>query len=243
MNNIFEYDPSVDLTKHIFWQYENAPKITSLIQAKQAWINENHVTFWQNWVNNVINIQTANDYGLSIWGILLGVPRTYIVSGDSLSLSTNQFRKVILARLRLLNMRGSVPEINALLAYLFGDYGKAYVVDNHDMTMTYHFNFRLSALQLAVLNNVTLLPQPAGVEVIIAANDGNLFGFNEVYDTVETYADLQNYDTSSLPTNTVIRVYDGVNNATFYIWTGSQWDSYTSLYQPFNQAPFASYLR
>jgi hypothetical protein len=177
-NTILNYDPSVDLTKHIFWQYNNAPAINSLINAKQNWFNINQTEFWNNRVNNVLNITTANDYGLSVWGALLQVPRIYLVNGTNTSLSTNQYRTVILARLRLLHTRATVPEINKLLKFLFGQYGKAYVIDNFDMTITYKFNFNLSALQLAVLQTVNLLPRPAGVQAIIEAYDGTVFGFN-----------------------------------------------------------------
>ena len=178
LNTIHEYDPSVDLTKHIFWQYNNAPVINSLINAKNDWFNKNQTEFWENWVQNVLNIKTADDYGLSIWGALLQVPRTYNVNGDDTSLTTNQYRTVLLARLRLLHTRATVPEINKLLKFLFGQYGKAYVIDNFDMTMTYHFNFNLSDLQLAVLQTVTLLPRPAGVKAIIVASDNVVFGYN-----------------------------------------------------------------
>lgn len=178
MANIFEYNPSLDFQKHIFWQYNNAPAINSLVNSKQSWYNINQTQYWLDWVNNVLNINTANDYGLAIWGILLGIPRTYLVDGENVSLTTNQFRTVILARLKLLKMRGTVPEINSLLKFLFGKYGKAYVVDNHDMTMIYRFNFNLSNLQLAVLQNVTLLPRPAGVKAIIVTLGNKVFGFN-----------------------------------------------------------------
>lgn len=178
MANIYQYDPSIDLLKHIFWQYNNAPAFNSIINAKQSWFNTNQKEYWLDWVNNVLNITTANDYGLAIWGILLGIPRTYIVNGDNMSLNTDQYRAVILARLRLIKMRATVPEINSLLQFLFGKYGKAYVVDNFDMTMTYHFNFNLTPLQIAVLQNVTLLPRPAGVEINIVALGDDVFGFN-----------------------------------------------------------------
>lgn len=178
MTTIFEYNPSIDLTKHIFWQYNNAPALNSLINSKQSWYNENQTDYWTNWVKNVLNITSANDYGLAIWGILLGIPRTYLVDGENISLSKEQFRTVILARLRLLHMRCTVPEINKLLKFLFGKYGKAYVTDNFDMTMIYHFNFNLTALQIAVLQNVTLLPRPAGVKQILVALGDNVFGFN-----------------------------------------------------------------
>lgn len=178
MANIYQYDPSIDLLKHIFWQYNNAPAFNSIINAKQSWFNTNQTKYWQDWVNNVLNITTANDYGLAIWGILLGIPRTYLVGGNSMSLSTDQYRAVILARLRLIKMRATVPEINNLLQFLFGKYGKAYVIDNHNMSMTYHFDFNLTPLQITVLQNVTLLPRPAGVEISIVALGDDVFGFN-----------------------------------------------------------------
>lgn len=178
MLTIFEYDPTIDLTKHIFWQYNNAPAFNSLVNSKQSWYQINQTKYWKNWINNVLNIATANDYGLAIWGILLGIPRTYLVNGNNMSLSTSQYRAVILARLRLIKMRGTIPEINSLLEFLFSKYGKAYVVDNYDMTMTYHFDFNLSPLQIAVLQNVTLLPRPAGVEINVVTLGDDVFGFN-----------------------------------------------------------------
>lgn len=178
MTNIFEYSPSIDLKKHIFWQYNNAPAINSLVDAKQEWYDINQTQFWLDWVKNVLDITTANDYGLAVWGSLLRIPRNYMVNGVNTSLTTNQYRKVILARLRLLRMRGTVPEINKLLKFLFGEYGKAYVVDNYNMTMTYRFDFNLSALQLEVLQTITLLPRPAGVQIQLVALDNNVFGFD-----------------------------------------------------------------
>ena len=178
MANIFEYNPAIDLTKHIFWQYNNAPAINSLVAAKQGWYDENQVSYWQNWVNNVLNITTANDYGLAIWGILLGIPRTYLVDGENLSLDTEQYRTVILAGLKLIKIHGTVPEINELLNFLFGKYGKAYVIDNYNMTMTYRFNFTLTPLQIAVLQNVNILPRPAGVRVTVVTFDNVVFGFD-----------------------------------------------------------------
>ena len=178
MTNIFEYNPSTDLKKHIFWQYNNAPALNSLVDAKQKWYDTNQTQFWLDWVKNVLNINTANDYGLAIWGSLLRIPRNYIVNGVNTPLTTNQYRKVILARLRLMRMRGTIPEINKLLKFLFGEYGKAYVIDNFNMTMTYRFDFNLSALQLAVLQTITLFPRPAGVQIQLVALDNNVFGFD-----------------------------------------------------------------
>lgn len=177
MNNIFEYNPEIDLTKHVFWQYNNAPAINSLTDSKQNWYNKNQVEFWQDWVKNFLDITNANDYGLSIWGILLEIPRTYLVNGENMSLSTEQFRTVILARLKMLKMRGTIPEINKLLKFIFGRYGKAYVIDNLNMSLTYVFDFQLTDLQLAVIRDVGLLPKPAGVEAQIVSLTYDTFGF------------------------------------------------------------------
>lgn len=178
MSKIFNYTPSIDLEKHIFWQYNNAPNLNSLVNQKNEWYVENQIKFWNDWVSDVLNIATANDYGLAVWGNLLKIPRTYNVNGNNEALSTEQYRTVILARLRLLKTHGTIPEINELLQFIFGKYGKAYVEDGYDMTMTYHFNFNLTSLQIEVLRSTNLLPRPAGVKISVIAVSKEVFGFN-----------------------------------------------------------------
>jgi len=178
MANIFEHTPSIDFEKHIFWQYNNAPHLKSYVSQKEDWYKENQKKFWTDWVENVLTISTANDYGLAVWGNLLQTPRTWSVNGENITLSTQQYKTLLIARLRLLSIRGTVEEINELLSFLFANYGKAYVVDNHDMTITYKFNFNLTDLQIEILRNLTLLPRPAGVKMIVIASGKNVFGFN-----------------------------------------------------------------
>ena len=176
--NIFEYTPAVDFEKHIFWQYNNAPCIQSYANQKQNWYEVNHVKFWTDWIENVLNIATANDYGLAVWGNLLQTPRTWKINGVNETLTTQQYRTLLIARLRLLSIRGTVEEINKILQFLFRNYGKAWVVDNYDMTITYRFNFTLTDLQIEILKNLTLLPRPAGVLMNVIAVGNNVFGFN-----------------------------------------------------------------
>ena len=178
MSNIFEYTPSIDFEKHVFWQYNNSPNINSLVSQKQDWYIENHQNFWQNWITNVLTLSTANDYGLAVWGNLLQTPRTWKINGENVTLTTQQYRTLLIARLRLLSIRGTVEEINGILNFLFKNYGKAWVIDNYDMTITYRFNFTLTDLQLEILRNLTLLPRPAGVEMEVIAVGNNVFGFN-----------------------------------------------------------------
>lgn len=177
-NNIFNYEPNIDFEKHIFWQYNNAPNLTSLIKQKEDWYKTNHETFWKNWANNVLNVDTANDYGLSVWAKLLRLPRTYDVEGELIELTTEQFRTLIKAKLLQLRTKGTVPDINFFLSTIFGEYGHAYVQDNYDMTMTYHFQFNLTPLQIEVLKVTNLLPRPAGVKYNLIAVSTEVFGFN-----------------------------------------------------------------
>ena len=62
---------------------------------------------------------------------------------------------------------GSIPAINHLLVMLFGSSGRCYVKDNGDMTMTYHFDFTLTALQYAILTSSGVMPKPAGVSFTV----------------------------------------------------------------------------
>ena len=75
-------------------------------------------------------------------------------------------------------MRGTIPEINSLLNFLFGEYGKAYVIDNYNMTMTYRFDFNLTDLQKTIIQTIPILPRPAGVGIVVISLDNNVFGFN-----------------------------------------------------------------
>ena len=66
---IYNPDYAVDLLQALIWQYDNAPRLQKLIQQKQDWYNRNNTEFWTDWLKNVFNINTANDFGLTVWGI------------------------------------------------------------------------------------------------------------------------------------------------------------------------------
>lgn len=76
---IQEFDYSINLLRALLWQDNAAPKTTSLLQQKQAWYDENVSTFWQNWVTDVFDIRTANEFGLAVWAIILGIPTSAIL--------------------------------------------------------------------------------------------------------------------------------------------------------------------
>ena len=185
------FDYSVDLLKAILWQYNDATSLQSLLTQKQAWYDAQQRDFWSTWFHDVFDLRTANDFGCSVWSIILNQPLVaelkasgasypafgftstrrnfgrgnFAASGGSKGLSLDQRRMVLQMRYRQLVARGTVPEINAMLADLMADYGSVYVRDNGDMTMTYVFGFEPPAALLQVFDLFDILPRPAGVRI------------------------------------------------------------------------------
>lgn len=207
MSTIQPFDPFADIERGLLWQYEAAVRLRALVEAKQAWFDGAQGQFWTDWYRDVFDLRTANDFGLSVWAFILDLPLLAYApaSGDrpvwgfgafnlnffdgnfgrdtdaALSLSTAQRRLALRLRFFQLTTRGSVTEVNAFLAYLFGAEGVVYVLDGLDMTATYVFTFPPDAALLFVLQNFDLLPRPAGVQVNILINPADRFGFAPYY--------------------------------------------------------------
>ena len=68
------YKCELNLSTAIDWQRGGAEKINKLIKLKQDWYNDNYCGFWNNWVKDVFDLRTANEFGLSVWAIILDLP-------------------------------------------------------------------------------------------------------------------------------------------------------------------------
>lgn len=204
MARIQEFDFSVDLLRALLWQYNDAVNLQSILNQKSAWYADHHTEYWTNWTRDVFNLRTANDFGLSVWAIILNMPLTFGVPGtgdravfgfapDSLnfgngnfgrdsagvaSLTTEQRRLVLRLRYYQLVSDGTVPHTNAVLRDVFG---QGYVVDPQNMTARYIFPQELPSVMRTVIENFDLLPRPAGVGVEILIETDNVFGFAPVY--------------------------------------------------------------
>jgi hypothetical protein len=198
------FDFSVDLLRALLWQYNDAARLQSLLEQKQAWYDLNQSDFWDAWVRDVFDLRTASDFGLSVWAIILNVPlvvvsdvnptdqqvwgfatddenftRGNFYPTQTAGLTTEQKRLVLRLRYFDLVTRGAVPEINAFMAYLFADYGPVYVNDGLSMKARYVFGFPLPSKLATVLRDFDLLPRPAGVAVdyvVVGEADGWGFG-------------------------------------------------------------------
>ena len=196
------FDYSVNLLRALLWQYNEAARLEGLVQQKQDWYNVAQSEFWSNWYDDVFNLQTANDFGLTVWAIILGLPLAVTLpvpddqdffgfapddvnftnggfagSSGPIVLNTEQKRLALRLRYYQLTTRFSVTQANAIIAAVFGP-GAGYVVDGLNMRIRYVFSIPLSPDLQFVLTQYDLLPRPAGVMadfVILGETDG--FGF------------------------------------------------------------------
>lgn len=75
MANVTNYNFDYDMSPVVLWQYNDAERLKAIIANEQAFLDENVSSFYKDFNRDVLNIATANTFGLNVWGILLGVPR------------------------------------------------------------------------------------------------------------------------------------------------------------------------
>lgn len=205
--SIQQFDFSADLLRALLWQYNDASNIESLITQKNEWYDGVQNQFWENWVTDVFDLRTANDFGCSVWAYILNFPVILAqeentetvdvpfgfgtdkanfsspsnfanITGSALYLTTEQKRLILRLRYFSMTTSGCVPEINRFLNYLFAeDYGVVYLIDNNDMTQTYVFQFQPDYWLQKVLDIYDILPRPAGVKSEMVVTSSNYFGF------------------------------------------------------------------
>ena len=187
------FDFSVNVLRSLLWQYNNAPNLQEILQAKQTFYDQAQEQFWRDWLRNVFNLDTANDFGLSVWSIILDLP-LFGQTDDSPAnypafgfgafglnfdngnfatdpgavnrLSTEQRRIILQLRFRQITTDCSVTDINRIIRDVFGE-GRGHVLDNNNMTITYVFTPALSVTLRDVINQFNVLPRPSGVALII----------------------------------------------------------------------------
>lgn len=190
-NKIQEFQFSVDLLRAILWQYNVAENLQGILERKKDWYVINHEQFWSDWYRDVFNMDTANSFGLSVWAIILGIPLVVTSDtpnpnkptwgftathknfnngnfqhhfGDEITLTTEQKRMVLKLRYFYLVSRGTIPEMNKVIKYVFGSRGGGYVIDNYDMsTIAVIFDFKPNESIRFVMDKYSIFPRPAGV--------------------------------------------------------------------------------
>lgn len=180
--------------KTIISQYANSPVLTQLIANMADYLDQ--TANFEAFFNFIWNVDTAQGYGLDVWGRIVGVTRTLSISAgqdyfgyqealpgsqpfnqqpfyvgapltDNFQLSDSAFRVLIFAKALANICDGSIPSINQILLNLFPGRGNCYVTDGLDMTMTYTFEFELTPVELAIVAQSGVLPKSTGVKATI----------------------------------------------------------------------------
>lgn len=191
----------IDITQVLLWQYNDAEKLQQLIFKHQEWIEANHNQFWEDWVRDVFDLRTANDFGCSVWAAILGVSFSVEVSdgakdvfgfdpfGDNffnsyfsavasgnVSLTVEQKRTILQLRYHQMTSRGTIPEINFAVRSIFGE---AHVLDPGDMSFVYVvFAGTPSSKDQYILDHFDIIPRPSGVGIAYRYNIANSLGFD-----------------------------------------------------------------
>lgn len=198
----------IDFQKTITSQFANSPTIVGLVTNMNAYIDQ--AANFQKFYDFVWNVNTAQGFGLDIWGRIVDVKRTLQINApvfnfgfndgvndtapfgsapfyagvpatSTYSLSDNAYRTLILAK-ALANISATTSQaLNQLLKNLFPNRGRCYVNDMGGMAMRYTFEFYLLPYEVAIVTSSGVLPHGAGVSVSVLQVDlPHIFGFAEM---------------------------------------------------------------
>ena len=198
----------------LLWQYNEAYAVQSLLQSNQNFYDESTGQFFTDIVSNVMNLETANAFGLSIWGQYLKIPRPQYENdeGEVVPFTDDLYRLLLKAKLLKIHNRPTIPNINKFLQTLFPDQEKIYCVDNLDMTISIYFSSRPKFLQRGYVNIEDFLMRPAGVRAIVNFAEEKYFGFGDYFtpDTNPVIVGFGDYDSNPMGDGKFADYDDGV---------------------------------
>lgn len=115
-----------NLGKTVLWQYDKARRLLALMKYMQVLYHCAVEQFWNYWINKVLSIDHASEFGCSLWGIMLGVSRPTVLdkNGNARLISTAVYRKVLKGAFYLMNANASFASLQGYISILFGIDGK-----------------------------------------------------------------------------------------------------------------------
>ena len=161
----------------IISQYGNSATITQLINNMNAYIDPSADI--DNFYNFVFNVETAQGFGLDIWGRIVNVSRE-VLTNPVYYLSDTDYRAVIFLKALSNISRATAPAINQLLLNWLGAGTRAYVIDAGNMAMVYTFESPLTPVQLVIIQTSEIFLRPAGVSANIQSQSFPVIGFAEM---------------------------------------------------------------
>lgn len=160
----------------IISQYANSPAICKLVYNMNEYIRPDANI--DNFFNFIFNVDTAQGFGLDIWGRIVNVDRSFFTN-TAYAQDDNAFRELVLLK-ALSNISASnAPSINQLLQNWMSGRGRCYVLDYGKMQMAYVFEFALKPFELDIITQGDIFLRPAGVGARVVILPGPVFGFSE----------------------------------------------------------------
>lgn len=191
-------------------QYAASPIIQSLVEYRTGYFD----TGWQDDFYDVVwNVDTAQGFGLDIWGRIVVIGRSIQVQysdffgfnteasdqswnpfdqesfydgpeqTQTFVLADQAYRVLVLAKALTNISAADSKSLNSVLKQLFPARGAAWVNDLGSMAMRYTFNFALEPWERSVVLNGGALPRPAGVLLQVFEAPADTFGFSEAPDS------------------------------------------------------------
>lgn len=199
-------DLHADLLAAVLWQYDDSPAMLSLARAKQKFYDENITQFWYDWYRDVFNIDTANEFGLSVWARILDIPLELIspptpvgevsfgfgeysenfehgnfgrASDGTIRLTLKQKRIIVRLRYFGLTHSPTLDNINTFLKeHFWQGESRVFVTDSMNMDyIVYTFGYEPGAELRFILEEFDLLPRPSTVGTLYIVTPRAAWGF------------------------------------------------------------------
>jgi hypothetical protein len=197
----------IDVERTIISQYGNSPTLLALIHGMNAHLDPR--ADFDAFFDFVWNVDTAQGFGLDIWGRIVNIGRELQLSGSPLYfgfsealpgsfpfneqpfydgsapatqtylLADDAYRTLILVKALANISSTNAPSLNRVLQNLFINRGRCYANDLGGMQMRYTFEFLLTEFEFAILTQSGALPRPAGVGLSLLSTETPVFGFSE----------------------------------------------------------------
>lgn len=193
----------INVEQTIISQYGNSATITQLIQGMNVYLDPR--ADFDAFYNFVWNVDTAQGFGLDIWGRIVNISRelqiadggpyfgfkqanmhpfnqapfrTGVATTSTYFLSDDAYRQLILVKALANISATTAPALNQLLQNMFAGRGRCYVNDLGNMQLRYTFEFLLTPYEFAIMTQSGALPRPAGVQATLVNNE-RYFGFSQ----------------------------------------------------------------
>lgn len=189
-----------DFEATVISQYANSPTILQLVSSMNDYIDQG--ANFANFYAFVWNVDTAQGFGLDVWGKIVNVSRllqipnsnryvgfqdgtgpgpstdvepfgqegiwfTPLAATEGYLLQDAPYRQLILTKALANILNTTIPAFNQLLQNLFPGRGNPYVYTSGEMAMTFVFDFVLTPIELAILQQSGAVPVPPGVSFTI----------------------------------------------------------------------------